>query len=144
MAGLPAGHYNGGNFQGDITLESQYWTAITGNAKTSYELDTDAERWVNLLRCLTIKRFKLSIAGNGAVNMRTWHDALGQQGYRGAAREAYYPGWNDAGGTLEMFYAEMGWDIATGAPTRARLEALGMKDVADGMQALFPGSIWGA
>ena len=86
----PRGHYNGGNFQGDITLESQYWTALTGDTKTSYQLDMEAERWVNLLRCLTIKRYKLSIPGNGAVNMRTWHDGPGQQGYRGAARQAYY------------------------------------------------------
>ena len=49
-----------------------------------------------------------------------------------------YAGWNTAGGTLEIFYTEMGWDVATGAPTRARLTALGMADVADGMKACIP------
>jgi aldehyde:ferredoxin oxidoreductase len=32
---------------------------------------------------------------------------------------------------LSMFYKEMGWDEKTGAPTRATLEKLGLKDVAD-------------
>ena len=41
-----------------------------------------------------------------------------------------------AGGTLELFYTEMGWDVATGAPTRARLTALGMADVATMQKAV--------
>jgi hypothetical protein len=39
-----------------------------------------------------------------------------------------------------MFYAQMGYDKATGAPTRATLEKLNMKDVADdlGKRNLLP------
>ena len=44
-------------YRGDITLESQYWTLLTGDVKSSYELDMEAERFVNLHRCLTIKRW---------------------------------------------------------------------------------------
>jgi aldehyde:ferredoxin oxidoreductase len=129
-------------YRGDITLESQYWSLLTGDTKTSYELDQEAERFVNLLRCLTIKRWAKT-KGIGAVQIRTYHDSLGQIGYRTPAKQAYYPNWNTAGGTLETFYTEMGWDVTTGAPTRARLTALGMADVADTLKALFPGSIWG-
>ena len=137
-------------YRGDITLESKYWTVITGDTKTSYELDMEAERWVNLLRCLTIKRWAKVQPGNAAVNIRAYHDAPrpGRRARR-LAGQAYYeaqggvPAWNAPGGTLEMFYTEMGWDVATGAPTRARLTALGMADVADSLKAMFPGSIWG-
>jgi len=37
---------------------------------------------------------------------------------------------------LTMFYKEMGWDEKTGAPTRATLERLNMKDVADELAKL--------
>ena len=143
-------------YRGDITMESQYWTAVTGDTKTCYELDQEAERFVNLQRCLTIKRWATVKAGNAAVNMRLYHDGPGQVGKvtgsippKAGERSFYYlaqsgvPAWNAAGGTLDMFYTEMGWDLATGAPTRATLTRLGMADVADGMKALFPGSIWG-
>ena len=33
----------------------------------------------------------------------------------------------------DLFYEQLGWDRKTGAPTRATLERLGMKDVADGL-----------
>ena len=134
-------------YRGDITLESQYWTTLTGDAKTSYELDMEAERWVNLLRCLTIKRWAKT-KGAAAVNIRAYHDSLGQIGFRNAAKVALYaaqggvPAFNEPGGTLDMFYTEMGWDVATGAPTRAKLTALGMADVADAMKVMFPASIW--
>jgi aldehyde:ferredoxin oxidoreductase len=43
---------------------------------------------------------------------------------------------------LDLYYDELGYDRATGAPTRAKLTALGMADVADALNAQFPGSIW--
>lgn len=33
----------------------------------------------------------------------------------------------------DKYYKLAGWDVKTGWPTRARLEELGMKDVADGL-----------
>jgi aldehyde:ferredoxin oxidoreductase len=40
-----------------------------------------------------------------------------------------------------MFYEQLGWDKETGSPTRAALERLGMKDVADKLfkTGLLPG-----
>ena len=35
--------------------------------------------------------------------------------------------------TKDLFYKEVGWDTKTGVPTRATLEDLGMKDVADAL-----------
>ncbi|MBW8383082.1 MAG: hypothetical protein K0M69_11255, partial [Youngiibacter sp.] len=37
---------------------------------------------------------------------------------------------------LTMFYKEMGWDEKLGTPTRATLERLGLKDVADELGSL--------
>jgi aldehyde:ferredoxin oxidoreductase len=136
-------------YRGDITLESQYWTLLTGDTKTAYELDMEAERFMNLLRCLTIKRWS-KFRGAAGLNIRAYHDGPGQVGkVTGLATKSgdrlwYYqaqgsaPAWNAAGGTLEVFYNEMNWDVPTGAPTKARLTALGMADVAAGMLALFP------
>jgi aldehyde:ferredoxin oxidoreductase len=37
---------------------------------------------------------------------------------------------------FDEYYKEAGWDVKTGWPTRAKYEALGLKDVADTMQSL--------
>jgi aldehyde:ferredoxin oxidoreductase len=39
-------------------------------------------------------------------------------------------------GLKDLYYAQRGWDLKTGIPTRAKLESLGMKDVADGLAAI--------
>jgi aldehyde:ferredoxin oxidoreductase len=39
------------------------------------------------------------------------------------------------GKLLDEYYALRGWDTTTGRPTRPRLEALGLADVADGLAA---------
>ncbi|MFC1816079.1 aldehyde ferredoxin oxidoreductase N-terminal domain-containing protein [Thermodesulfobacteriota bacterium] len=38
---------------------------------------------------------------------------------------------------MEEYYALRGWDIATGIPTRKKLEELGMKDVADDLKSKY-------
>ncbi len=35
---------------------------------------------------------------------------------------------------LESYYRNRGWDTNTGHPTRAKLEELGLKDVADALE----------
>jgi aldehyde:ferredoxin oxidoreductase len=37
---------------------------------------------------------------------------------------------------LDEYYELRGWDVATGLPTRAKLEELGLKDVADELESL--------
>ena len=36
----------------------------------------------------------------------------------------------------DAYYSKRGWDMATGWPTRAKLEELGLKDVADGLASV--------
>jgi aldehyde:ferredoxin oxidoreductase len=37
---------------------------------------------------------------------------------------------------LDEYYDVVGWDKKTGVPTRAKLESLGLKDVADELEAM--------
>ena len=41
---------------------------------------------------------------------------------------------DDMDKALTMFYEEMGWDTATGIPTRATLEKFGLADMADKLE----------
>jgi hypothetical protein len=145
-------------YRGDITLEGRYFNAVTGNNLSPYDYVMEGERAVNLQRCLTLKRWKvtgtaLALAGN----IRHYFDEYGQVGYRTAAKQLVYgtagvdeiwkgtngPMGNYTGhGILDEWYRDLQWDLTLGAPTKARLHALGMDDVAAGMNTEFPGSIW--
>ena len=43
---------------------------------------------------------------------------------------------DDMNKAFDMFYAEMGWDVATGIPTRATLEKFGLDDMADKLEEM--------
>jgi aldehyde:ferredoxin oxidoreductase len=128
-------------YVGDLTMESQYYSLATGDIKDMMALDAEGERFYLLQRALTIRAY-------GSKDLRHLHDALPYWMDR-----ANFPGalpTNNANTTqadwdtaLDMFYAEFGCDLASGAPTRAKLTAVGMADVADGLKAQFPGDIWG-
>jgi len=45
-------------------------------------------------------------------------------------------------GLLDRYYALRGWDLKTGVPTRAKLEELGLKYVADELEAGTPYPVW--
>jgi len=78
----------------------------------------------------------------GTMDMRNEHDKLtGWQFDMDPDKEAFTPGTikldrDDFEKTLTMFYEEMGWDARTGAPTRATLDRIGLKSVADELEAL--------
>ena len=91
------------------------------------------ERIFNLHRALTIRDM-------GTMEMREKHDTLPpwvfdspteQKPFVPGSEHAWIvPTWKSP---RTMLYEQLGWDKKTGSPTRATLERLGLKDVADGL-----------
>ena len=138
-------------YAGDLTMESRYYSLATGDTKDMMTLDREGERFYTLQRALTIRSY-------GTTDLRHVHDALPY--WMDSANAAItYPttpamatphaagnnattsqaDWDIA---LDMFYTQFGYDLATGAPTKATLLALGMPEVVAGLNAQFPGGLW--
>lgn len=123
-------------YAGDISLESKLFSAATGRTMSTLEFDAEGIKFYTLQRALTIRSFN-------SMDMRHLHDQLppwalienhaGKIAFDGTN---YYTPQSDWDAALDFYYEELGYDKATGAPTRATLEAMGMKDVADGLAAL--------
>ena len=121
-------------YKGDLTVEAQYMTAITGEEWTMESLDFAAERVIQLHRAMTV-------LSAGTTDMRTAHDQIPEYAYNtNPDQEAFTPGtvkmekndWQDA---LTMFYEQFGWDSKLGCPTRETLVKFGLEDVADELAA---------
>ncbi|MFO7729962.1 MAG: aldehyde ferredoxin oxidoreductase [Spirochaetia bacterium] len=123
------------NYRGDTSLEAQYYTAVTGKEMSEEKLDQAAERIFTLHRALTVKQM-------GTTNMREEHDQLtGWQFDMDPDKEPFTAGTikldrEDYEKALTMLYEELGWDSKTGAPTRATLERLRLKYVADELETM--------
>jgi len=123
-------------YEGDIGLEAKLFSAATGVTMTTKQFDDEGIKFYTLQRALTIREF-------GSMDLRTLHDQLppwaileshtGAVAYDGSN---YYIPKADWAHALDLYYMELGYDRATGAPTRATLEAMGMKDVADELAGL--------
>ena len=117
------------NYRGDDSIESLLYSLATGDKKSREELDQVAERIFLLHRALTIRDM-------GTKDMRTRHDTIPDWVFADPKeRPALSKGTirmdrNDIKLAMDMYYAEMGWDKETGAPTKAVYERLGLKDVA--------------
>ena len=121
-------------YRGDISLESQLFSAATGVEMNTKEFDDEGIRFYTLERALTLRAFK-------ARNMRVLHDQLPPWGlaHEGVATfngTNYYETHADWELALDLFYAELGFD-QFGAPTRATLTDMGLAYVADEL-ALLP------
>jgi aldehyde:ferredoxin oxidoreductase len=123
-------------YRGDIALESKLFSLATGRTMNTLEFDNEGIKFYTLQRCLTIRTF-------GSMEMRTLHDQLpawaliqnhpGKVAFDGTNYYTTQADWDLA---LDLYYAELGYDKATGAPTRKTLESMGMKDVADELDNL--------
>lgn len=126
-------------YKGDTSIEAQLYSAVTGDKKTEAELDLIGERIFNLHRALTIR-------GMGTKEMRKEHDYFPEWAFHDEnGKKPFEPGTNvmdrdDMEKALDLFYAELGWDKDTGAPTKETLEKLGLKEVAAelGAKGLLP------
>jgi len=121
-------------YKGDLSVEAQYMSAITGEEWTQESLDFAAERVIQLHRAMTI----LTVGSN---DMRTTHDQIPDYAYNtNPDQEAFTPGtikmeYNDWQDALTMFYEQFGWDSKLGCPTRETLVKFGLEDVADELAA---------
>jgi len=121
-------------YVGDDDLESKLYSLATGDQKSKEEMDLLAERIFNLHRALTIRDW-------GTKEMRALHDTAPEWIFEWPPDKApFTPGhYKMDRGDIElaknMLYTELGWDGATGAPTRYTYERLGLKDVADKLEA---------
>ncbi|WP_028115596.1 aldehyde ferredoxin oxidoreductase [Ferrimonas senticii] len=117
-------------YLGDSSIEAQMFTLVTGLQTSEQQLDDMAESVLHLHRALTILQMK-------QMDQRNHHDVLTEWVYDMDPTKSF----GDEGTikmdradmqlALDMFYAEMGWDKATGAPTRATLEKFKLGFVAD-------------
>ena len=109
----------------DTTLMSELFSACTGYNISENELDRAGERIWNLLRAIDVRNFER----NRAIDESTIDGFM-------------YPGKDDGVildrekflKLLDRYYELSGWTISNGWPTRARLEELGLGDVADGLE----------
>lgn len=117
-------------YKGDTSLEAQLVSAVTGESFTEESLDLVGEKVLNLHRALTALQMN-------SANLRKDHDYVNDWVFdMDPEIAAFTPGtikmertdWETA---LDMFFDELGWDKATGIPTRATLEKFGLTFAAD-------------
>ena len=110
----------------DTALMSKLFSAATGVETSEKELDKAGERIWNLLRAIDIRNH----GRNRAVDEYTL-DHLSYPDLDGVPldRARFLK-------ILDTYYELRGWNPANGWPTRAKLEELGLREVADELEAL--------
>ncbi|MFC1718747.1 aldehyde ferredoxin oxidoreductase N-terminal domain-containing protein [Candidatus Poribacteria bacterium] len=111
----------------DTALMSNLFSACTGYDVSEVELDRSGERIWNQLRAIDVRNF----GRNRNIDESTIDGFM-------------YPGKDDGVmldrekflTLLDKYYELSGWDLANGHPTRAKLEQLGLSDIADGLKAV--------
>ncbi|MBT9430492.1 aldehyde ferredoxin oxidoreductase C-terminal domain-containing protein [Candidatus Symbiopectobacterium endolongispinus] len=122
------------NYRGDLAMEAKFFAAVTGEDTTEASLDLAAERIFTLHRAYTVKLMN-------TMDMRREHDQICDWVFD---KDPKLPAFSEGTGkmdredvqkSLTMFYSAMGWDPELGCPTRAVLERLDLKEVADDLAA---------
>lgn len=108
---------------GDLTVESQLYSAITGEELDMEGLDRAGERIWNLQRALTIREW-------GTANLRAKHDILPQRFFLHQGRVEQPIQREEWERARTDYYRELGWDVTTGAPTREALAKVGLEEAA--------------
>jgi aldehyde:ferredoxin oxidoreductase len=111
----------------DTALMSRLFSLATGIETSEVELDRAGERIWNILRAIDIRNHARDRrVDEYTIDHLSYPDLLG-----GVAldRARFIP-------MLDKYYELRGWNPANGWPTRHKLEELGLRDVADGLQAV--------
>jgi aldehyde:ferredoxin oxidoreductase len=127
-------------YRGDNSIESLLYSLATGDKKDRQELDLVAERILLLHRALTIRDM-------GTQEMRSQHDTIPEwvflepSGKPPFTQGTVHMDRNDSQLAMDMYYEEMGWDRATGAPSAAVYRRVGLEEVAKELEkrGLLPG-----
>ncbi|MBE6468965.1 MAG: aldehyde ferredoxin oxidoreductase [Coriobacteriaceae bacterium] len=130
------------SYRGDLDLEAQFYTAVTGHKVTIDELYKAAERIMTLQRAATVRGMRDKDGKVGCNDMRGVHDVITEWVFtKDPDIEALTPGTDkmdreDWKKSLTLLYKRFGWDEKLGCPTRRCLEDLNLKDVADDLDKL--------
>ena len=112
---------------GNSDAEARLFSAVTGISTTQEELDKAGLRLQNLYRAIQIRNYD-------RTRELEWNEVVPffrrPDGTTGAVIDE-----DKFAVMVDNFYELHGWDKATGWPTRATLEELDLKDVADELEA---------
>lgn len=126
------------NYVGDLNLEADFMSAVTGVNYTRESLEFAAERISQMLRVMTAISFHIAF---GDTSLRDTHDAIPDwvfdqdPDFKAFEEGTYKMDRDDMETAKDYFYEEMGWDKKTGIPTRETLEKFGLGDMADDLEA---------
>ncbi len=130
------------SYRGDLDLEAQFYTAVTGQEVTIDDLYKAGERIMTLQRANTVRGMKDKDGNVGCNDMRNVHDVITEWAFeKDPDIEPFTAGtdkmeredWKTA---LSMLYKRFGWDEELGCPTAECLADLGMDDVAAELKEL--------
>lgn len=108
------------DYEGDPSLIGKVYSATTGDIKTTEELiNPVGEMLVNLERCIWVREGRRREDDWFGDYVFEAHDWLTKKELKEQ---------------LDKYYTARGWDLKTGIPTRAKLEELGLKDVANDLE----------
>ncbi|SFG18904.1 aldehyde ferredoxin oxidoreductase [Oribacterium sp. WCC10] len=125
------------NYAGDLDLEAKFYSAVTGIEITREELEEQAERISNMLRCMTAISF---FSEYGITNLRETHDAIPawifdkEPDFKPFEEGTIKMDREDMEKAKDMWYEAMGWDVETGIPTKATLHKFDLDDMATDME----------
>ena len=111
----------------DTALMAKLFSACTGCETSEEELDRGGERVFNLLRAIDVRNHDRSRRIDELTAASLTHPAFTEGEVLDLERFAPM---------LDKYYEVRGWNPASGRPTRARLEELGLPDVADELEGI--------
>jgi len=114
------------DYHGDVEAEAKMLAPLTGMDITNAQLEQAGERIRNLDRALQVRNYDRSRAIDETGE---WYFELPE---KSDGTKLDKPTFDRI---LEAYYQVRGWDEASGRPTRAKLEELGLCDVADELEA---------
>jgi aldehyde:ferredoxin oxidoreductase len=116
----------------DTALMAKLFEAVTGERMDEAGLDRAGERVYNLLRAIDVRNHGRSRNGKGANGGERHNDWATVEHMVGPSIPDGIPlDLARFSSVLDCYYELRGWNPANGWPTRARLEHLGLGDVAD-------------
>jgi aldehyde:ferredoxin oxidoreductase len=110
------------------SAESYLFSAVTGRSITSEEADLTGERLKNMQRAVLIRNHGRSRKSEVDETLPFFKRPDGSTGEVIDEKEF--------SALVDSYYDQRGWDRINGWPTRVKLEALGLKDVADALEPL--------
>ena len=125
------------SYRGDLDLEAQFYTAVTGQEVTIDDLYKAGERVMTLQRCSTARGMTDKDGKMGCKRLpqhpRRHHRVAVHQGPGHRALHRWYrqDGERGLADGLTMMYKRFGWDEELGCPTKECLEDLGLSDQAE-------------